>query len=103
MPHYSDGTEAKVGDLVFGKSHGGREPVAGYVVDINPTAADKCNMHVAVLRPIVDPSKMYGTYFTFGAGNGPLLYATACAELANCDQFTLLHRVEAPVPETATA
>jgi hypothetical protein len=99
MPHYSDGTEAKVGDLVFGVTHSSKTPVAGYVVSIQP-AATSCNMYVAALRPVKDLSALWGACFAFNS-NGRSFHATATAEIANCDSFSLLHRVEATAAEPA--
>lgn len=98
MPHYNDGTEAKVGDLVFGKTHSGQTPVAGYVVSLQPSATS-CNMHVAALRPVKDVATIWGACFAFSS-DGQTIHATATSELANCSDFALLHRVETPEPAT---
>jgi hypothetical protein len=55
MPHYSDGTEAKIGDLVVGSGYNVKRPngspatIAGTVVDITP-GANSCNIKVAFAR-----------------------------------------------------
>jgi hypothetical protein len=47
VPHYKDGSEAKVGDTVTGKTHGsGGKEVAGVLVGITP-GATSCNGRVA--------------------------------------------------------
>ena len=45
MPHYGDGTEAKVGDVVFGVS-ANRGPITGVVVKVE-TSRTECNLVVA--------------------------------------------------------
>lgn len=98
MPHYEDGTEAKVGDLVFGKSHSsGSEPVAGYVVSITP-GAGSCNMHIATLRPCA--YNVNGVLLSAGAGSssGERYNFTDSVEIANCDAFRLLHRKAEATP-----
>lgn len=56
MPHYADGTEAKVGDQVAGKLYNsGPEPKAGVIISITP-GAESCNAQVQFVeaKPIVD-------------------------------------------------
>lgn len=46
MPHYKDGSEAKVGDQVIGKLYNsGPEPKAGVIISITP-GAESCNAMV---------------------------------------------------------
>lgn len=46
MPHYADGSEAKVGDQVVGKLYNsGPEPKAGVIISITP-GAESCNAMV---------------------------------------------------------
>lgn len=46
MPHYKDGSEAKVGDQVVGKLYNsGPEPKAGVIISITP-GAESCNAMV---------------------------------------------------------
>lgn len=58
MPHYADGTESKVGDVVRGKGYNIKGPdgnlreVIGTVVFVNPNASS-CNLQVAV--HVLDP------------------------------------------------
>lgn len=46
MPHYKDGTEAMVGDLVKGKPYNTAREVVGEIVQITP-GAESCNCVVA--------------------------------------------------------
>ena len=46
MPHYKDGTEAKVGDVVKGKPYNTPCEVVGTVVQITP-GSESCNLVVA--------------------------------------------------------
>lgn len=55
MPHYVDGTEAKVGDFVTGKPYNTDHVVAGTVVSISPET-DSCNMEVAYLEVVPAPA-----------------------------------------------
>lgn len=50
MPHYKDGSEAKVGDLVKGLSYDGTE-IRGEVVDIFP-GCDTCNMSIVTTNVV---------------------------------------------------
>lgn len=46
MPHYADGTEAKIGDQVFGVLYNsGPEPKAGTIISLTP-GTDSCNAQV---------------------------------------------------------
>lgn len=53
MPHYIDGTEAKVGDIVRGKPYNTPHEVQGVVVGITP-GTDTCNMRVAFAGDLAD-------------------------------------------------
>lgn len=46
MPHYKDGTEAKVGDFVKGKPYNTSHEVTGRIVSITPEV-ESCNCSVA--------------------------------------------------------
>lgn len=53
MPHYRDGTEARVGDRARGPNHGHGKPVEGIVASITP-GADSCDCRLAypvIYRP----------------------------------------------------
>lgn len=99
MPHYKDGTEAKVGDLVFGPSHTFADPIAGYVLDITP-GSDTCNMHVGLLAPTGGADRYYDTIISIGAGLGyPRSNFQTHAAICNCRDFVLLYRKDvAPAP-----
>lgn len=45
MPHYKDGTEARVGDFVFGKPYNTDHVVAGTIISITP-GVESCNCQV---------------------------------------------------------
>jgi hypothetical protein len=46
MPHYIDGTEAKVGDIARGKPYNTPYEVVGVITGITPDA-DSCNLRIA--------------------------------------------------------
>lgn len=46
MPHYKDGTEAKVGDIIKGKPYNTPHEVVGVVVRVTPDS-ESCNLVVA--------------------------------------------------------
>ena len=45
MPHYKDGTEAKVGDLVKGRGYNVKHEIIGKVVNVRP--GESCTLTVA--------------------------------------------------------
>jgi hypothetical protein len=49
MPHYRDGTEAKVGDLVKGRGYNVKHEIVGKVVNVRPgpDAQNGCTLSVA--------------------------------------------------------
>jgi hypothetical protein len=47
MPHYKDGTEAQVGDVVIGKDYEGKT-VVGHVNHIYP-GSTTCNMQISTI------------------------------------------------------
>jgi hypothetical protein len=53
MPHYADGTEAKLGDHVRGKPYNTPHEVTGVVVGVVPDS-ESCNVRVAFARPLKD-------------------------------------------------
>lgn len=60
MPHYADGTEAKVGDLVKGKGYNVPHEIIGRVVNVRPGASCTLSVaHVGLKSPIF-----------FGVGSG---------------------------------
>jgi len=60
MPHYKDGSEAKVGDHVVGKLYNsGPEPKAGVIISITP-GTESCNAQVQFCeaKPVEDEFKL---------------------------------------------
>ncbi len=53
MPHYKDGTEARVGDQVFGKLYNTPGVRAGTIVSITP-GVESCNAMVGFLVAVTD-------------------------------------------------
>lgn len=51
MPHYQDGTEAKVGDQVFGKLYNTEGMRAGTIISITP-GVESCNAMVGFLTTV---------------------------------------------------
>jgi hypothetical protein len=51
MPHYSDGTEAKVGDQVTGQFYNTTGVRAGTIISITP-GAESCNAMVAFIEAV---------------------------------------------------
>lgn len=45
MPHYADGTEAKVGDLVKGHGYNVKHEIIGKVINVRP--GNSCTLSVA--------------------------------------------------------
>ena len=63
MPHYQDGTQARVGDHVVGKPYNTDHQVAGTVVSISPLN-DACNLQVEFIKSV--PVKIQGVTGTDG-------------------------------------
>lgn len=56
MPHYADGTEAHIKDVVQGRGYNVKNEIVGTVVDIRQ--GDSCNLTVAYIEvgdPFVEP------------------------------------------------
>lgn len=45
MPHYSDGTEAKIGDIVRGTGYNVKHEIIGKVVNVRP--GESCTLSIA--------------------------------------------------------
>lgn len=59
MPHYSDGTEAKVGDQVIGQLYNTTGVRAGTIISITP-GAESCNAMVAFIEAVpIDPAPSF--------------------------------------------
>jgi len=54
MPHYADGTEAKVGDQVYGKLYNTPGIRAGTIISITP-GVESCNAMVGFLAVMEEP------------------------------------------------
>lgn len=52
MPHYKDGTEARIGDQVTGKLYNSPGIRSGTIISITP-GADSCNAQVAFMEPVL--------------------------------------------------
>lgn len=91
MPHYKDGQEAKVGDIVRGKGYNILHEVTGPVVAVKP--GDTCNIEVGV----ADLHNIYG-----GNVSGILVRSTQSGsfdkillvriEYGECSAFELILR-----------
>jgi hypothetical protein len=99
MAQYSDGTEAKVGDLVFGKEHMGTAPIAGYVQAIDGDW-DSANLLVAAMVPLVDQPRCGSSLAFVSLVNRTPLHMSTGVHVCHSRWFKLLHRVESPAPAT---
>ena len=105
MPHYIDGTEAKLGDVVRGVSYNtkGKE-VVGTIVQITP-GSDTCNCIITWIESIGLPtlpdnktwnevlynSGLYNVK-TVGYPPNPVSVLTIQQDYGECKAFTLLKR-----------
>lgn len=65
MPHYKDGTEATIGDVVRGKGYNVLHEIVGKVVGITPGSAS-CNIQVAhVVTVPIEGGHAYPNYQLF--------------------------------------
>ena len=84
MPHYADGTEAKVGDQVIGKLYNTPGVRAGTIISITP-GADSCNAQVAFMQPVAidgDPAERWHELERTWLGGDPLT-----AKVPNCARW----------------
>jgi hypothetical protein len=63
MPHYADGTEAKIGDIVKGISYNVKHEIIGKVVNVRP--GESCTLSVATV------TKKTPVHFTSMDGETP--------------------------------
>ncbi len=83
MPHYKDGTEAKVGDFVVGKGYNVKDAdgelatIAGRLIHITPNS-DACNVTVAYTKML--PVNV-GNLTPVGGGSCRYDYITADGQL----------------------
>ena len=54
MPHYKDGTETKIGDVVRGKGYNCKDEFIGTVIGITPNSAS-CSIQVAYIATVEIP------------------------------------------------
>lgn len=94
MPHYADGTEAKVGDLVRGKGYNVRgldgelAEIVGLVHRVNP-GANQCNIQVILLQSV--RSESIGEMFQYGVPSDIVIiggaFYRAVIDYGQCDHF----------------
>ena len=62
MPHYADGSPAKIGDHVIGMGYNVKHPISGIVVGVIE-GSESCNLRVAYIdqQPVrkADPNNAY--------------------------------------------
>jgi len=101
MPHYKDGTPAKVGDVVRGKGYNVKGPdgklaeIIGQVLSVTP-GAENCNIQLAYFKSKVLPADFrYPDYELFSTNRGILIVGhdgnwfsvQADIEYGQADQF----------------
>lgn len=95
MPHYADGTPAKVGDVVKGKGYNLKGPdgqlreIVGNVVGIVPDSGS-CNIRVVVQNQSTVPFdlvKPAGTYEYVHEHGQPKQLLSPELEYGQCDHF----------------
>lgn len=86
MPHYKDGTEAKVGDHVVGQPYNTRHKVAGTIISITP-GVDSCNCQVSFIQAVKanELAQMYS--LSYHGGDGVVI------RMARTDNGKPIHRV----------
>ena len=93
MPHYQDGTEAKVGDLVRGKLYNTPKDVVGTVVSVTPNA-ESCNCTVAFVEvtTIGKDDKVSADKATTTSYDGQRVAMRACFDYGETKAFSLVFR-----------
>lgn len=91
MPHYRDGTEAKLGDLIKGKPYNTDHEVTGVCVGITPDS-DACNLRVAFTRPAKPGEELYGVNLFGDGGDAPKVPVKLEKDYAATADFELVHR-----------
>jgi hypothetical protein len=89
MPHYADGIEAQLGDVVQGKPYNTPHEVTGVVVDIR--AGDSCNLDVAFARKPASNYQPRVLAVCTGSQQTPQLVELA-TDAGETQAFKLLHR-----------
>ena len=77
MPHYKDGKEAHLGDMVQGRGYNLPHDVTGVVVGLTP-GAGSCDIHVATVRAAK------------GTGTDVAVYPVVYEEHGTCSAFEML-------------
>jgi hypothetical protein len=91
MPHYEDGTEAQLGDVIHGKPYNTPHEVIGVVVGITP-AQEACNLRVAFARAAKPGEELHGVD-AFGDGApAPLVAVKLDKDYGETKAFRLVHR-----------
>lgn len=90
MPHYRDGTEAKIGDVARGKPYNTEHEVTGVVVGITPDS-DACNLRIAFAKPASKVQLTGATVFHDG-GDAPPVFVELDRDYGETADFELVHR-----------
>ena len=99
MPHYEDGTQAKNGDLVIGKTYNlhGRT-IVGTVLEIIP-GSDSCNVRVAFADVLTRPDARVGDCgIVYGSSHmldHPRMVIKPAYDYGETKAFKLLARADA--------
>lgn len=96
MPHYADGTQARVGDVVKGKGYslrdadGNLREIVGSVVGIVPESGS-CNIRLLVMEqftvPFGEPEQHKSVDYVHTHGQ-PKQRISPTLEYGQCDHFT---------------
>lgn len=90
MPHYKDGTEAKLGDVIKGTPYNTPHEVIGVVTGITPNS-EACNLRVAFARPatVRHHARMIAVMDTWGV---PPVLVDLDTDYGETRAFELVHR-----------
>lgn len=106
MPHYKDGTEAKIGDLVKGKPYNTEGVVVGTVIGITANQ-ESCNLRVGFLEatPLARPPARMAipTPLVHRDPDGNSSLLVIAVDYGETKAFELLHRPSALTAEQETA
>lgn len=104
MPHYSDGTEAKIGDQVYGKMYNTLGVRAGTIISITP-GSESCNAMVgfldvvpigkvspkmAVVDEARDAIRLRAILGEKHGGSGETFHLVECADYCSTNELTKL-------------
>lgn len=94
MPHYSDGTETKTGDIARGRPANVKRDVEGVVIRVTP--GETCNLVIGypkATKVYLDGLNVVNGYVLGPEGPGRVLPVAAIAyDYGDCKNFTLVHR-----------